>query len=300
MAEISDRTDRGSVDPPEERWSFGGATAIEAAHGILLPEALVIGPHHAVLQADWRPGAAAVDLAFPQVPEFDDVIVVNDVIVVDDRGARYALHIEAMWDTGEPSGQTAWPMAMLLGLDPVPGREVGWLELRGQDGTTTRLLPSARPAVRVGQPTPAVMNPAEQELSGMLAAAGRGDGPPHHLDIGVALPPIDGVTVQVDSLFSGPGSWRLYLRAMPGWWKYSEDRRRKWSPVSVHAEDDRGGTYVSDYGGGTGHRDHEELALRFRPRLDPLAQALKLTLRGASEEVPVTLGLKTAADSQLE
>ena len=80
----------------------------------------------------------------------------------------------------------------------------------------------------------------------------------------------------------------------------SLDRSRKWSPVSVNAEDDRGGTYVSNFGGGAGHRDHEELALRFLPRLDPLAHALKLTLRGANEEVPLVLGLKTVADSQLE
>jgi hypothetical protein len=264
-------------------------------------------------------------------------------------------------------------MTMRLGLDPVPRRGAGWLELRGKDGTATRMLPSSRPAVRVGQLTPAAMSRAEQELSelalslialqsggdaetladvvrrrcsavlartaelqrsgeldaaselpgqltqlcaaltghrvadslppvwsGMLAAAGRRDGPRRHLDLGAALPPIDGVTVQLDSLFSWPGSWRLYLRAMPGWWKYSEDRSRKWSPVSVNAEDDRGGTYVSNFDGSTGHRDHEELALRFLPRLDPLAHALKLTFRGASEEVPVALGLETVTGSQKE
>ncbi len=131
----------------------------------------------------------------------------------------------------------------------------------------------------------------------MLDAARRADGPRHHLDIGAALPPIDGVAVQLDSLISWPDIWRLYLRAMRGWWSYSEARHRKWSPVSVHAEDDLGGTYVSSFDGSTSHRDHEELALRFLPRLDPLARALKLTCRGANEEVAVDLGLVPAAAS---
>ena len=109
------------------------------------------------------------------------------------------------------------------------------------------------------------------------------------------MPPIDGVAVQVDSLISWPGSWRLYLRAAPGWWSYSQDGHSKRNPDSVYAEDDRGGTYVSGFGGSTSHRDHEELALRFLPRLNPLACALKLTCRGASQEVIVDLGLVAAA-----
>jgi hypothetical protein len=131
--------------------------------------------------------------------------------------------------------------------------------------------------------------------SGMLGAARRGDGPRHHLDIGAALPPIDGVAVQLDSLISWPDSWQLYLRAMPGWWAYGEVGHRKWPSVSVLAEDDLGGSYVSTFGGSTRHRDHEELALRFLPRLDPLAHALKLTCRGASEEIAVDLDLVPAA-----
>jgi hypothetical protein len=295
----------------------------------------------------------------------------DDVTVVDDRGARYVLRGEGMWGKHGLSGEPAGPMSVRLGLDPVPGR-VGWLELRSQAGAATRLLPSARPAVRVGQLTPAALSPAERELSGhalslialrlgddaenledairrrcsaalartaqiqqsgeldaaselpgqltqlcaaltehrpadglpfswpgMLDAAQRADGPRHHLDIGAALPPIDGVAVQIDSLISWPGSWRLYLRAMPGWWNYSEDGHRKWNPVSVHAQDDRGGTYLDTFGGSTGPwpRGYEELALRFLPRLDPLAHALTLTFRGASEQVAVDFGLVPAAES---
>jgi hypothetical protein len=252
------------------------------------------------------------------------------------------------------------------------------VESRGSNyAVGTRLLPSARPAVRVSQLTPTSESPAERELadralalielhlsnaghvvedllrgqcaaalarasemqrsgqldsasqlpdqlrqlcavltehrpadrlpaswSGMLGAAQRADGPGHHLDIEAALPPIDGVTVQLDSLISWPGIWRLYLRATPAWWRYSEDGRRKWHAVTVHAEDDRGGTYLSTFDGSTGHPgqdgkvSHEELALRFRPRLDPLARAVRLTFRGANEEVLVDLRLEPAAMSQ--
>lgn len=74
---------------------------------------------------------------------------------------------------------------------------------------------------------------------------------------------------------------------------------RKWAPVSVHAQDDRGGTYLSIFDGSTGPwpRGDEELALRFLPRLDPLAQALTLTFRGANEEIHVALSLVPAAES---
>lgn len=138
---------------------------------------------------------------------------------------------------------------------------------------------------------------------------GGGGGPRHHLDIGAALPPIDGVTVQADSLISRPDSWWLYLRATPSWWRHSQDGSRNWFPVTVHAEDDRGGTYLSAFDGSTmdpgreepSHEEkvsHEELALRFLPRLDPLAHALTLTFRGANEEVLVDLRLEPAGMSQ--
>jgi hypothetical protein len=393
--------EQGSLGAPEDRWSFGGATAIETTAGMLLPEALVAGAGHAALDASLVPSgngqpvaARTRRLPAPAMPftrwarrrrakaavaAMRALARFDDVTVVDDRGARYVLGVEAMSGVRGLSGEPAGPMSVRLELDPVPGRGAGWLELRSQGGAATRLLPSARPAVRVGQLTPVAVSPAERELSdqalwlielrlttageaaedilsqpcsaalarmaemqrsgeldpaselagqlrrlcavltghhpadglpgswsGMLDTARRADGPLRYLDIGAALPPIDGVAVQADSLFSWPGSWRLYLRATPTWWRYSEDGGRKWSPVSVHAEDDRGGTYLSTFGGSTrypdrdelGHEEavsHEELALRFLPRLDPLARALKLTCRGAREEVAVDLDLAPAA-----
>jgi hypothetical protein len=163
-------------------------------------------------------------------------------------------------------------MSVRLRIDPVPEREVRWLELRSQAGAATRLVRSARPAVRIGQLSPVTVSPAERELSdqafwlielhltgtsedilsqrcsaalamtaqiqgsaeldpaselpdqlrqlcavlteqhpadglprswsGMLDAARWTDGPRQHLDIGAALPPIDGVALQVDILTS--------------------------------------------------------------------------------------------------
>jgi hypothetical protein len=106
--------------------------------------------------------------------------------------------------------------------------------------------------------------------------------------------------VQVDSLVSEPEAWRLYLSASPGWWTYSKDHHRKWAAMSVDAEDNLGGMYLSIFDGSTGDGDHEELTLRFLPRLDPLARALKLTFTGTSEQVAVELRLAPAAKSDLE
>lgn len=135
--------------------------------------------------------------------------------------------------------------------------------------------------------------------SAMLEAAPRIDGPRYHLGLGVDVPPIDDVAVSADSLVSEPDGWRLRLRATPAWWKYSEDRNRKWSAVSVEAGDDRGGRYVSNFGGSgySPSQGYEEVTLNFLPPLDPSARALKLTFQGASQEVAVDLDLPLTAPS---
>jgi hypothetical protein len=57
--------------------------------------------------------------------------------------------------------------------------------------------------------------------------------------------------------------------------------------MSVNAEDDLGGIYLSQYDGG----DHKELTLRFLPRLNPLARALTLTFTDEAEQVTIELRL---------
>src|SRR6516225_4895902 len=160
MPEPPSWQDRDSLAPTDERWSFGGVgTAVGTAEGTLLPEILVVSPRQAALDARWRPGFSATHLAFRQVP------VLNDITAVDERGANYALRVNVMSGSGEKSTETAWPIAMRLLLDPVPGREARWLELRGQNGTAARLLPSTRAAARVDQLRSTAVSPAERELS---------------------------------------------------------------------------------------------------------------------------------------
>ena len=398
-----DGDEQGPVGGPGERWSFGGATAIKTSVGVLLPEAVVVSGGHATLYASLMPdnsqpsrGRAAPGPP-PRMPlarwawrrrlprarrrhadapmtTMRTLARPDEMTVVDDRRANYALRPQGGWGRVGPSGEPVGPRSVRFWLDPVPGREVGWLELRHQDGAATRLLRSARPVVHVGRLTPVAVGPAERELidqalslievqltsageliddilrrrcpaalarveeiqrsgelgaaselpeqlrqlcavltehrqaerlpaswSGMLDAARRADGPRHQLDIGAALPPIDGVVVLADSLISGSDGWRLYLRATPSWWRHSEDNRRQ-AHVSVFAQDDRGGTYLSIPDGSTRHLDleepaheekvgHEVLALRFLPRLDPDARALTLTFRGADEEIAIDLRL---------
>jgi hypothetical protein len=62
--------------------------------------------------------------------------------------------------------------------------------------------------------------------------------------------------------------------------------------MTVHAEDDLGGMYLSQFGGSSSHDGHEELALRFLPRLNPLARTLTLTFRRAAEQVTIELRLR--------
>lgn len=201
----------------------------------------------------------------------------------------YALRSAGMSANSDHSHREAWPQALRVRLDPVPARETGWIEFRGRDGTTARLLPSARRAARVGWPVPVAAAPAERELlrhtqtllfwsqssldaetlgplvrrsrseileraaslrqlgeldpasevpgqiaalcdalleqhvsdgipvgwAAMLAAAGCRDGPVWALDLAADLPPIEEVTLRLDTLASGADCWRLYLQAEP-------------------------------------------------------------------------------------
>jgi hypothetical protein len=125
----------------------------------------------------------------------------------------------------------------------------------------------------------------------MIDAATSTDGARHHLDICVALPPIDDTVVRVDSLDSGPASWHMRLRAEPGWWVYSAGRSRKRAVVRVDAEDDLGGRYATQFGGGSGKGNVQELTLNFLPRLNPLARTLTLTFTGTGERAALEIRL---------
>jgi hypothetical protein len=286
-----------------------------------------------------------------------DEAVIGAVTLTDDQETTYALGVEAMWGSGPERSR----VSLHLRVDPVPARERGWLELRGQDGSAARLLPSPHPDARVSRLAPVSDSPARRELSeqalmliglqltgadqntmarysstalgraaelqeagelgvaedlpgqltrlcalltghgpadglprewsDMIDAAQLTDGTRQHLDTSAALPLIDDTTVRVDFLVSEPESWRIYLRAEPGWWAYSADRQRKRAVLSVHAEDDLGRRYLTQFGGSSRKGDLEELILQFRPRLDPLTRALTLTFTGTSERATLELRL---------
>ena len=295
---------RRPASAADDHFSFGGAGAIEIAAGTLTPIALVAGPRQAALDARLMPSAqtqrrlggsgrgrvpgmrylAGQRPVDPELPRFDDVAV------ADDRGTSYTLSFESGSIPREEPGQVRGPIPMRLQLDPVPVRDCGWLELRGQDLPAVRLLRSGHPGVRVGQ-TVAAPGTAGHEPPGSIPGgppgrsdgAQRTDGPGYHLDIAADLPAIDGTALQLDALISRPDTWYLYLRARPGWWTSGDDSpASRQGGMSVHAEDELGGKYLSTVDGGTGHGDHDELTVRFWPRLDPLARSLKLTFTGSS------------------
>lgn len=344
---------RTSEERAETRWSFGGeALAIETAAGTLYPGGLVAGQGHAILDASLKPtpetrhlltvlatdgrASSAWDTADAMIAE-----AIDAVDVADDRGRQYALRIDEMGVTnalhvqeksGSPDhhGRARGPVTLRLVVDPVPARDCGWLEIRGQHGSAARLVPSAHPfavqligadqdvmqrqcstalarAAQIGKaaesqqsggPDTAEDLPGQLtrlcaaltghdpasglpgEWSSLLGAADRTDGAARHLDLSVTFPQVDDTVMRVDSLVSEPGFWQVYLRAEPAWFTYSADRLRKWAVMSVAAKDDQGGTYLSLFGGSHSDGNYEELALKFMPRLDPLARALTLTFRG--------------------
>jgi hypothetical protein len=125
----------------------------------------------------------------------------------------------------------------------------------------------------------------------VLNAADRGDGPRLHVDLDTALPPVGGTAVRLNTLASWPGSWDLYLQATPGWWTYSRDRQHKRSAMTVFAEDDLGGLYISNFGGSRGRPGYEEVKLTLRPRLDPGASLLTLTFASETQQVTAEVPL---------
>ena len=363
----------GEAGRAETGWSFGGASPIETVAGMLYPGGLIASPGHAVLDASLMPsGETRHRLALPladsgaraaraQAMVALAKAITSAVALTDDQGTTYALHAGEISGGPEHHDPERGLVSLRLGVDPVPARERGWLELRGRDGSAARLAPSAHPYTRVSRPAPVPGSPAGRELSqqalgliglqltgagpdavarqcsaalaraaeiqqsggpgaagdlpghlarlcavltghgaadglprgwsSMLDAADRTDGASQHLDLSVAFPQVDDTVVRVDSLICEPETWRVYLRAEPGWWIYSADRDRKWPVMSVAAEDDLGGLYLSQVDGGRGRGDHEELTLRFLPRLNPLARALTLTFSGTAEQVALELQL---------
>src|SRR5262249_19054578 len=89
--------------------------------------------------------------------------IVGTVALTDDQGGTYTLRVEDIQHDPDRSRESA-PVSLRLGVNPVPARELGWLELRGRGGAVTRLMASADPQVRVSrQALPD--GPAARELS---------------------------------------------------------------------------------------------------------------------------------------
>jgi hypothetical protein len=125
----------------------------------------------------------------------------------------------------------------------------------------------------------------------VLNAADRADGPRLHVDLDTALPPTDGTVVRLNTLASWPGSWDLHLQAAPGRWTYSTDRQHKRDAMTVFAEDDLGGLYLSNFGGSRGRTGLEELKITMRPRLAPEASLLTLTFASETQQVTAEIPL---------
>jgi hypothetical protein len=94
----------------------------------------------------------------------EGILGFDDVLVTDDRAARYTFLVEEMSGWPALRGQAREPVSLRLRLDPVPPRDCRWLELSNRAGSATRLMPSARPAMRISPLAPALGGAAEREL----------------------------------------------------------------------------------------------------------------------------------------
>jgi hypothetical protein len=163
-----------STGPAGPRWSFGGAAAIATAAGLLQVGGLVAGPGHAALEVSifpsgesWPPygaDAASGRQAGASMPALAEAIV-GSVTLTDDQGMAYTLRAGTMSGRPPRRDQEGWLVTLSLEIAPFPARERGWLELRGQDGSVARLMPSPRPVTRVTRLAPVPVSPAVRELS---------------------------------------------------------------------------------------------------------------------------------------
>ena len=182
-----------------ERWSFGGAGPIRTSAGVLVPEALLVTADGAQLHGSLMPA----DSGSPQVTR--PVLLpgrpfarwgrrrrarasarvmaeavgdwTRSITVVDSRERAYALRVHGMPGRSGLAGEPRGPMSVELGLDPVPGRDIRWLEIRGEDGIAARLQPSPRPVARLGRliPVPDQPGRAHAARAGAVAARASSD-----------------------------------------------------------------------------------------------------------------------------
>lgn len=157
-----------SQDAPSRQWFFGEGAAIKTCAGVLsLDNVAVSGEgllcegvlHAALMPAEdlptWpavgsrrvsSPGMLFARWTRPRQYErirqrpnhpaqaiFRALIRSGDIMVADDQGIRYVVRGVGMPSAGPPGTPLVGPISVGLRLDPVPGRQVAWIEVCGID-----------------------------------------------------------------------------------------------------------------------------------------------------------------------
>lgn len=126
----------------------------------------------------------------------------------------------------------------------------------------------------------------------ILDQADKCGGTRRNADLGVDLPPIDGVILTLGTIAFEDDSWCLYAHATPSWWPSNAGETWTGALGRIEASDDLGGIYVAIHDGGRLRSEGGEVVRqRFRPRLDPSAKLLRFIVRGISEELSVDVSL---------
>jgi hypothetical protein len=283
LKEEVERRRTAAAATPAGRWSLGGGPPLTLERGVLSAVALLVDDRRAVLEGTFVPSRdiptgpppawQRLVMPVPLVPRLLGVRrepplpQLRGLLATDDRGAVYTVRPRSASGKSRKSGRTRVleRMYVVLSVDPVPPRGVGWVELRDGAGAASRLLPARHASVAVGAtgaPTP---------------VAGSGFGDLNPLDIGAELLFPDGATVRVDCLVPGDDAWRLHMRVRPSWLRTPEEARERVPVLEVAADDDLGGAYASSSTRSRRGHDWEEVTVEFRPRLDHHAR--RLTVR---------------------
>jgi hypothetical protein len=136
----------GWLDP---RYSFGGGAAIQTADGVLTPDVLTVGNESALLYAsavlEWQAPARTLlrRSRTERWPTF------HDLIATDDQGATFTVTFGGGSIHPHRPGATPRRSDVSFWIKPAPSGQARWIELRADNGSSTRLVPSPRAAVRV-------------------------------------------------------------------------------------------------------------------------------------------------------
>jgi hypothetical protein len=150
------------------RWSLSGGTSITLANGILSPQHLLVEPDQAILQASLSQGGSTFPRSNDAAMPMHDL---GGLTIVDDQGVRYLASVKSSSGSWRRSGEPIGSTHLTILITPAPKAGITWLELRGPNGSMSRLTRPTQCAIQVGPITPVEAHPAANTTNASPAPA---------------------------------------------------------------------------------------------------------------------------------